>query len=81
MRAFCKQCGRRSKLTNGGKCWRCRKPPKEQGVSIQHPTDDEQEMIFDCLIKQRSLALLNASNRCLSDDPAEELAIRERMGV
>jgi hypothetical protein len=82
----CRDCGKR--ITPGSKYGRClpchnarvRASFEPAAVPIYEPRDDELEMIQDGLIRQRKEKLLSP-NRCETDEPAEELAIRARLGL
>jgi hypothetical protein len=82
----CTDCGR--KITSGARWGRClpchneriRKGFPPQIVPIYEPTDKEMIEIQDGLILQRREAM-RSENICLTDDPAEEIAIRRRIGL
>jgi len=80
---FCQECGRRTNQQNRFHlCKICQRkvPARQPGeVSILQPRDDEMEMIYDGLIAQRKRTVLESFPRLMTDDPAEERALRAIM--
>lgn len=86
MRQQCQRCPRRPRVMRGPLCMMCWaaevKEKIGQGVVLREPSpgDDEKKTLFMEVLKRR-VSLTRPLNWCKDDSRAEEMRVRELMGI